>query len=112
MNKKSNPTGGDWYLEESLSDYEGQQIMAGNRCIAVTVTLESAKESAEEKANARLLVNAPNLLGGCRACLIILQYELRRIREESGTDCPAYHATEDSINEFKAIIEAATGEKL
>lgn len=68
---KSKHTSGDWYetLEE-WDDYVGHNIQTvDGRIIARTVTLDSVKETSEEKANARLLARAPRLKAALQAAL-------------------------------------------
>jgi hypothetical protein len=67
MSKQANPTPGDWCLESSTEDYQGQFIISGTRVIAMTHTEHPVKETGEERANAKLLCAAPTMLEALRA---------------------------------------------
>ena len=115
---------GDWDLVESLSDYEGQQIMAGDRCIAVTVTQDQAESTEEEKSNARLLVRAPRLLAAlehAEQAMMNARFESGKVDDMNKDRCTTHgrklypcnqavvYATQTALDDIRELIREIEG---
>ena len=105
MNTQHTP--GPWNVgDDSPNDYEGPIIDTRDRAVAVITIDHETESTPEDRANARLIASAPELLAALQQCA---DFILKVMDDPNLSDEESLSLLTDARNDARAAIIKATG---